>query len=319
MYNVSVLKASDFSLIWSTNVTAAAGTNGSYAVTYGGPALTAGTTYRIAVMAQNFDSSTNIGFGAGRSEFFCPTPCPAGIVVNSGSSGTGTGTTTGTGTGTTTGTGSTSGTGTTTTTGTGVGGGSGSSISLVTGWNLVGNSTTTAMPVDFYFGDKTKVTSVWAWSASTSTWAFYSPMLTDGGVAYAATKGYAALSSIQPGTGFWVNAASAQTVTLPSGSPYVSNFFIDNMPSGWSLNSIGDSLTPRGFNNSLSITPPGVGSVTPMFTSLWAWDTSGAWYFYAPSLDDAKGSLSTYAKGKGYLEFGTKVLQPGTGFWVNQP
>ena len=322
MYNVSVLKASDFSVVWSTNITASAATNGSFSVAYGGPTLTAGTTYRITAMAQNFDSSTNIGYGAGRSEFFCPTPCPNGIVVSTGS---GSGTSTGTGSGTSTGTGSTSGSGTstatgsTTSTGTGVGGGSGSSISLVSGWNLVGNSTTTAMDVSFYFGDKAKVTSVWAWSASTSTWAFYSPALSDGGVAYAATKGYTALTSIQPGAGFWVNAASAQTVTLPPGSPYVSSFFIDNLPSGWSLNSIGDSLTPRSFNNSLSITPPSVGSVTAMFVTLWAWDAkTSAWYFYAPSLDDSKSSLSTYITSKGYKDFGTNVLSPGTGFWINQ-
>lgn len=230
--------------------------------------------------------------------------------INSGSSSGGSGTGTSTGTGINTGT---------TTGGTGTSGSSASSISLIAGWNLVGNSTTKAMPVSTYFGDKTKVTSVWAWSASTSSWAFYSPALSDGGVAYAATKGYTALTTIEPGAGFWVNAASAQTVTLPSGSPYLSTFFIENLPVGWSLNSIGDSLTPRSFNNSLSITPPSVGSVTAMFVTLWAWDAkTSSWYFYAPSLDDSKGSLTTYATGKGYLDFGTKVLSPGMGFWVNQ-
>jgi len=54
-------------------------------------------------------------------------------------------------------------------------------------------------------------------------------------------------------------------------------------------------------------------------TTLWAWGgvlTNG--YFYAPSLDKG-GGLTSYITSKGYLDFGTKALDPTTGFWVNKP
>ncbi len=54
-------------------------------------------------------------------------------------------------------------------------------------------------------------------------------------------------------------------------------------------------------------------------TTLWAWDSAAAnWYFYAPSLD-ANAGLTNYITGKGYLDFGVKTLTPTTGFWVNKP
>ena len=91
------------------------------------------------------------------------------------------------------------------------------------------------------------------------------------------------------------------------------------MASGWNLIAIGDNSTPRAFNIALSTTPPAAGDIPSNITTLWAWDVGQSnWYFYAPSLDKS-GGLSSYITSKGYLDFGTKVLDPTTGFWANKP
>ena len=54
-------------------------------------------------------------------------------------------------------------------------------------------------------------------------------------------------------------------------------------------------------------------------TTLWAWDSGLMnWYFYAPSLERS-GEAAQYILLKGYLDFGTRLLEPSTGFWVNKP
>ena len=54
-------------------------------------------------------------------------------------------------------------------------------------------------------------------------------------------------------------------------------------------------------------------------TSMWAWDAPlGKWYFHAPNQVDA-GTLSSYITSIGYLDFGTKPLDPAMAFWINKP
>ena len=46
------------------------------------------------------------------------------------------------------------------------------------------------------------------------------------------------------------------------------------------------------------------------------------WYFYSPQLDAKGGTVLTdYIASKGYLDFTAtnKLLDAGTGFWVNKP
>jgi hypothetical protein len=202
-------------------------------------------------------------------------------------------------------------------------GGTGASVNVVSGWNLLGNSNTTSVDVATAFGDKNKVTTVWKWVPASSKWAFYAPSMSSADLAtYAAGKGYDVLSTIAGGEGFWVNAANPFAVTGPAASTAVSSgSFASTLASGWSLIAIGDSKTPRGFNNALSPTPPSAGtSAAPMLTTLWAWDSGlSAWYFYAPALDNSNG-LAAYTVSKNYLDFGaTGILAPGAGFWVNKP
>jgi len=199
--------------------------------------------------------------------------------------------------------------------------GADASISLATGWNLVGNSTNAPLDVALVLGDRAKVTSVWKWDSANSAWAFYSPAFASAADLsnYAASKGYQVLSGIAPGQGIWVNALSPFTFTLGAATSH--NLTAAGLIGGWNLVATGNSVTPSAFNLSLGSTQATTGVVPINLTTLWAWDSASAnWYFYAPSLE-AKGgtALADYAAGKGYLDFSQagKSLGIGVGFWVN--
>jgi serine protease len=212
----------------------------------------------------------------------------------------------------------------------------GITVKLVTGWNLIGNGIEAPMSVSTLFHDATQVSTLWKWVNSGNTagvsypaWAFYSPQLSDGGQAYAASKGYEFLTTIKAGEGFWVNAGKAFSVQLPSGSAVQSSAFnpasgAHALAFGWSLIAIGDSLTPTQFNAQLSVTPPLIGPIPQNVATLWAWDaTLSGWYFWAPGLVNS-GSLAGYLVSKNYLD-SSKLptlpagsLAPATGFWVNR-
>ena len=91
-------------------------------------------------------------------------------------------------------------------------------LSVLGGWNLLGNSSSTAINVASAFGDSSKVNAVWKWSAAKSDWAFYTPTQADGGAAYAASKGFDLMTSVAGGEGYWVNAKTPFTVALPTGT-----------------------------------------------------------------------------------------------------
>jgi len=191
--------------------------------------------------------------------------------------------------------------------------------SVVRGWNLLGNGANTALNVATTFGDSTQVTSVWKWIAPKAAWAFYSPAMTDGGAAYAASNGYDPLSSIGGGEGFWVNAKTTFSASLLAGTAINSASF-KNLGGGWTLIATADSATPGEFNNAIGLTLPVAGAIPNNLTSLWAWDAAQAkWYFYSPNLD-ASGGLASFAQNAGYLDFAAanKKLGSGTGFWVNK-
>ena len=193
-------------------------------------------------------------------------------------------------------------------------------LSVLGGWNLLGNSSNTALNIASAFGDSSKVNTVWKWSSSKSKWSFYTPTQADGGAAYAASKGYDLMTSVAGGEGFWVNAKTPFAVALPTG-PMIDSASFKTLPPQWSLIATGDNKAPSAFNSALSTTAPAAGQFPNNFTSLWAWDTALAkWYLYVPSLD-ASGGLSSYVQSKGYLDFAAsnKNLGFGMGFWVNKP
>ena len=190
-------------------------------------------------------------------------------------------------------------------------------ITAGAGWNLVGNSVNAPITVATRFNDATTVASVWKWVSqgnstgiSYPTWAFYTPSQSDGGQAYASSKGYEFLDAINAGEGFWINAKTNFDVALPTGSA-VSTSAFQNMSSGWHLIAMGENKTPAAFNTNVTA------------TTLWAWDNVlSKWYFYAPSLQSQGGTiLSEYIRTNGYLDFtvASKTVGPGVGFWVNIP
>ena len=174
------------------------------------------------------------------------------------------------------------------------------------GWNLVGNSATTALDVKAAFSTQTSVLSVWKWDAAGARWAFYAPSLDTAGTlnSYAASKGYAVLASVNAGEGYWVNTQSVVTLGAQSGAGY--SLAAANLLTGWNLAATADDVAPAAFTTT-------VGNVT----TLWAWDNaSNAWLFHAPSLL-ANNTLASYIQSKGYKDFGAVTLGNGRGFWVN--
>ncbi len=204
-------------------------------------------------------------------------------------------------------------------------------FTLIAGWNLIGNSNDATISVSSLFGDATKITTVWKWTPGIiARWAFYTPSQSDGGAAYAQSKGYDALSVINAGEGFWVNVKdpNGMSLALPTAGANITaaSFTAGTTTIGWNLLAIGETKTPREFTNSVGWgNPPATGELVASgnVTTLWAWDaTSMNWYFYAASLDAQGGTkLMDYITTKGYLDFANtgKSLGVGIGFWVNKP
>jgi peptidyl-prolyl cis-trans isomerase A (cyclophilin A) len=173
-------------------------------------------------------------------------------------------------------------------------------VSLSNRWNLLGNSVNAPITVSATFGDPNQVATVWKWLPASSKWAFYSPALADGGLAYAIGKGYDFLTTINGGEGFWVNAKAAFTVPLPAGTVVPTHSFQDQpdpaqnkLLKAWNLIAVGDKVMPSVFNLGLSASPPASSTIPLNVTTLWAWDNAaGNWYFYAPGLDAAGGLVS---------------------------
>jgi len=211
----------------------------------------------------------------------------------------------------------------------------------------VGNSVEAPIAVATSFNNPNQAITLWKWVTSGSTagisypaWAFYTPAQADGGKAYAATKGYDFLTTINAGEGFWVNAKIDFTTPLPSGAAVQASSFMPALatpataggthalPKGWNLIAMGNNPSPAQLNAALATsvaTPPAVGQVYTNLTTLWAWDAGRLlWYFWAPNLVN-NGGLAAYLVNKEYLDFATLpgtpmgTLSPTTGVWVNLP
>jgi alpha-tubulin suppressor-like RCC1 family protein len=203
-----------------------------------------------------------------------------------------------------------------------VGGNLSVTLSVVPGWNLMGNPVNQSLAVSDQFGDASKVISVWKWDNAAGRWQFYAPGLEPSALqSFAASLGYAVLNDINAGDGFWVNAKAQADLGTLSGTAI--NLRQSSLASGWNLVSTASAITPQDFNLSLSIAPPRAGQVPVNLTSLWAWDTAQTgWYFYAPSLEGQGASvLGDYNSSQGYKDFAAsgKTLGNGAGFWVKRP
>ena len=186
------------------------------------------------------------------------------------------------------------------------------SVLVSKGWSLLGNGKDQSLQVSSLYRDALWVISVWKWDAVQKRWQFYAPNKDAAALqALASQNNYGVLSDIKPGEGYWVNALSSASVTLPSGAPFSPTGA--NVVSGWNLVATGTSMTPSAVQSAL-----GAG-----VDSLWAWDSaSNTYYFYAPSLEAQGGSvLGDFIKSRGYLDFSAtnKTLGSGIGFWVHRP
>ena len=195
-------------------------------------------------------------------------------------------------------------------------------LSVLPGWNLLGNPVKQRIAVASRFGDAAKVNSVWKWDNAAAKWQFYAPNLSATDLqSYAASQGHEVPSEIEAGDGFWVNAKVQADLGSVSGSAI--NLRQSSLAAGWNLVATASAITPQDFNLSLSTTPPTAGQVLINLTSLWAWDSAQTrWYFYAPSLEaQGAGALADHANSQNYNDFaaGRKTLGNGAGFWVRRP
>lgn len=214
---------------------------------------------------------------------------------------------------------------------------------LTRGWNLQGNTVNDAIDVGAYFGTKAapvagvteNVVSVWTWNATARRWAFYTPVLTPAElVEYTGRLGYDILTTINPGTAYWVMARDhAFSLPTQTGTPVTwDGFRLESLPSGFNLIATGSAVTPSEFNTQVTVVPPAPGAnpvVTTNFTTLWAWNrdgengTIGKWFFYAPSLEASGGlpAVKAYCDAHNYLHFQDygKTLGHAIGFWIQKP
>ena len=79
------------------------------------------------------------------------------------------------------------------------------SLNLSMGWNLVGLKSTQSATVTDLIASTSGTVSMWKWA--NNTWSVVLPNEGDKGAAYAASKGFSQLTTINPGEGFWVNVA----------------------------------------------------------------------------------------------------------------
>lgn len=205
---------------------------------------------------------------------------------------------------------------------------------LAPGWNLVGNSTDTALEVATVFGNVNNVASVWKWVTATGTWEFYSPSMSPLELAdYTADMGFDILTSIDSGEGFWVNVKISFTPPMPvDNGPWsppptpgdnapLPKSFQNKLSTGWNLVAIDEVMTPGQFNVAIGTAP--ALPIPSNLTTIWAWDNpSSTWYFYSPGMDAQGGAVLTdYLTSKGYLDFtsNNKMLGHGVGFWAHKP
>lgn len=219
-------------------------------------------------------------------------------------------------------------------------------IDLALGWNLLGNGTDQSITVNTSTFPTEQFATVWKWNAADNQWAFFNPSMSAEELSqYAGNKGYAVLSAIGKGQGFWAHAITNTTIPTPSGTSVsalwlAEQFNSGDLPGGWNLLGIGQNLTPNEFNAALSLTPPGPGTIPDTgtgippnnFISLWVWDNiNNKWRFYSPAME-ADQTLDQYILDKGYEDFtittidsttgaettNTMKLRNGIGFWLNR-
>jgi outer membrane protein assembly factor BamB len=173
-------------------------------------------------------------------------------------------------------------------------------INLVSGWNLInlpvqpGNATITAV-----LGSAlTTTTSVWKWGGA--SWAVYLPGESDGGKAYASSKGFSALATLNAGEGAWLNRQQPGQLLVNGQYPTDAGV---SLAKGWNLVGL------KG-PEPVTVAEISVGQGLAM-VSVWKW-TGTTW---AVSLPGEKDKGQQYAIAKNFVLL--TLINPHEGFWVN--
>lgn len=164
---------------------------------------------------------------------------------------------------------------------------------IVQGWNLL--HSTVSVDVSSTLGMNTAFKSIWKWEGG--TWAVHVPG-GDQGKAYAQSKKFGFLTTIQPGEGFWVNSTITTTGTA-TGTPLYGPI---TLTPGWNL---------IGLKTQYPLTAASIAAEQSGVTSIWKWE-NGTWSVALPG-EEVPGA---YVASKNYGMLTT--INPHEGFWVNQ-
>jgi hypothetical protein len=169
-------------------------------------------------------------------------------------------------------------------------------LSLGSGWNLIASPE--PIVVDSFALAHPEIISLWKYEFG--TWSVY---LNNGTtIAYANSKGFGILDTINQGEGFWVNVQVPLTLTFQSIDVIESISLVE----GWSL---------RGLKGKAALSIPEMqtlaGAQSFTVTSVWKWSNNG-WFVTLPGKTDLG---QDYANSKGFTLL--TVVNPGEGFWVN--
>ena len=180
-------------------------------------------------------------------------------------------------------------------------------IILSQGWNLLSfhldpdDSNVESLFVENpCLSSQNPIISIWKWIGN--NWEVYLPGETDGGEAYADSKGFALLFYIDPGEGFWVNAEFPDIICI-TGSILVDPFY--SLDQNWNLIGLKE-------NQMVTVTDF-ISGYDEVIISIWKWvNPHGKWAVYFP--EDPNYCL-TWGNPKGFDCL--KNIDPGEGFWVN--
>lgn len=161
------------------------------------------------------------------------------------------------------------------------------------GWNLFSS------PIGFDVTatvNNSQFISIWKWN--NGTWEVYAPGEPDKGQAYAQSKQFGFLATINPGEGFWLNSTTPITGSL-TGIPVFAPL---TLASGWNL---------TGLKSEYPSTAASIIAEDSDIISLWKWH-NGTWAVAMPG----ETTPGAYAASKNFAELTT--INPGEGFWVNK-
>lgn len=169
-------------------------------------------------------------------------------------------------------------------------------LNLGSGWNLIASPE--PIVADSFALAHPEIISLWKYEFG--TWSVY---LNNGTtIAYATSKGFGILDTINQGEGFWVNVQVPLILTFQSIDVVESMSLVE----GWSL---------RGLKGKAELSIPEMqtlaGAQSLTVTSVWKWSNNG-WFVTLPGKTDLG---QDYANSKGFTLL--TVVNPGEGFWVN--